>query len=495
MNPASMDGTLNQSEIGTIETAVVLVSSGVFDLAGRDDPPAVGALTRVGGITLFQRTIFTLQQAGISRVLALVGREEQPLRSLIDGDHRVHAVIRWFPVREFPPSDPQTWQTLASKIQGSCLVLGCHVVFSPSLIESLREEGKEGVAVVAVDRPGTFGWSGNPGVVVRADPHAGGHVPRVVFCDRQSGKTESVGVEAGKGPARVADVVVLPARLFRISGTWSTPETSPVRSALEQAAAEGVVRTLSASSHRCQDVRAPGGLHEAERALFRSLQSVKGTLDGFIDRYVNRRVSRPLSRLFMKLGCSPNTITLVSMAIGLMGAACFAGGSYRSGMMGALLFQLAVIIDCCDGEVARLTFAESRLGQELDLVSDNIVHVAVFAGIAWGAYGGSPVHSGYVPLLLGTIAVVSTGVSLWCVNRVKALKASAGHWQRLRQADRTRFDFILERVANRDFSIVVLAFACLGVLPWFLWLVAGGTSVFAGVMAWSLYRVFPLHRS
>ena len=489
-----MDKILNKSETGTtIDTAIVLSSSGVFDLIGGSDDSAVGALTRVGGLTLFQRTVFTLQHAGISQILTLVGQEEQSLRSLLDGDPRLQAVIRWLPIREFPPLDPQTWETMASEIKGSCLILGCHMVFSPSLIESLRDEGREGRAVVAVGRPGESGWTGNPGVVMRADPHTGGHVPRVVFWDWQHDKLERL--EEGKDLARVADLVVLPARLLGISGAWSTPETSPIRLALEQAAAEGVVQTLSASAHGYQDARGGGGLHQAEHTLFRSLQSVDGTLDGFIDRYVNRRISRPLSRLFMKLGFSPNTITLLSMVIGLMGAACFAMGSYRWGIIGALLFQFAVIVDCCDGEVARLTFAESRLGQELDLVSDNIVHMAVFAGIDWGTYQDSPAQSGYLPLLLGVMAVVSTGFSLWSVNMVKSLKANALNWRRLRQRYRTRFDFILERVANRDFSVVVLACACFGVLPWFLWLVAAGTGVFALMMAWSLYRVRSFQRS
>ena len=127
---------------GTIDTAIVLASSGVFDLIGGSDDGAVGPLTRVGGLTLFQRTIFTLQQAGIAQILALVGQEEQPLRSLIDGDPRIQTVIRWLPIREFPPLDPQTWETLASEIKGSCLILGCHMIFSPSLIESLRTKGE-----------------------------------------------------------------------------------------------------------------------------------------------------------------------------------------------------------------------------------------------------------------------------------------------------------------------------------------------------------------
>ena len=490
-----MDGTLNKSEIGTIDTAIVLASSGVFDLVGVLDQSAVGALTQVGGLTLFQRTVFTLQRAGISRILTLVGQEEEPLRSLIVGDPRLQATIRWLPIREFPPSDPQTWETLATEIKGSCLILGCHLVFSPSLIESLREEGREGGAVVAVGRPGESGWSANPGIVMRADPHTGEPIPRVVLYDQPSDKVEPVGVEERKGFAPAADLVVLPARLLGISGSWRIPETSPIRLALEQAAAEGVLQIFSASSYGYQDVRGPGGLSKAEHTLFRSLQTVKGTLDGFIDRYVNRRFSRLLSRLFMKLGFSPNAITILSMVIGLIGAVCFAMGSYQLGIVGALLFQLAVIIDCCDGEVARLTFAESRLGQELDLVSDNIVHMAVFAGIAWGTYQESPGPSRYLPLLLGAIAVMAAGLSLWCVHQVRVLKARALSWRHLNQVYRTRFDFILAHVANRDFSIVVVVFACFGVLPWFLWLGAVGAGVFAVMMAWSLYRVFPSHRS
>ena len=119
-----MDGTLNKSITGAIDTAIVLASSGVFDLGGSDDTPVAGALARVGGMTLFQRTIFTLQHAGISQILTLAGQEEQSLRSLIDGDARLHAMIRWLPIREFPPLDPQTWETLANEVKGSCLILG-----------------------------------------------------------------------------------------------------------------------------------------------------------------------------------------------------------------------------------------------------------------------------------------------------------------------------------------------------------------------------------
>ena len=79
---------------------------------------------------------------------------------------------------------------------------------------------------------------------------------------------------------------------------------------------------------------------------------MEAELDGFVDRYFNRKVSASLTPLFLRTGLSPNAITVLSMVIGLLAAASFGVGSYAAGLMGALLFQLSAIVDCCDGEVA-----------------------------------------------------------------------------------------------------------------------------------------------
>ena len=52
-----MDGTLNKPLTSVVETAIILASSGVFTLGGRQKEAGLGALTRVGGLTLFQRAI------------------------------------------------------------------------------------------------------------------------------------------------------------------------------------------------------------------------------------------------------------------------------------------------------------------------------------------------------------------------------------------------------------------------------------------------------
>lgn len=485
-----MDRTLNKPEVGTIDTAILLASSGVFNLGGGAAPSGVGPLTRVGGLTLFQRTVFTLQRGGISQILALVGEEERALRSLIRPDDRVQAAVRWLPVREFPPADPQTWEALRNEIKGSCLILGCYLVFSPSLVELLREEGRDGRVVIAVGSPGDGGWSDNPGVVTRVDPNRSDRIQTVVFYDPREPTSEPASPFA---PAM--DLVILPSRLLGISGALKTPETGPIRLALEQAAAEGVIQTVTASPNGYLDTRRPHGPRLAERLLLRSLQTVQGGLDGIVDRYVNRRLSGFFTRLFIKLGLSPNAVTILSMLIGLVGAGFFALGSYQLGIIGALLFQLSVIIDCCDGEIARLTFSESRFGQELDILADNVVHMAIFSGIAWGAFVEETGSHTYEPLLLGAIAVVANGFCLWLINQVRHLKARLVRWRQLPGWQRTRLEFILSHVANRDFSVIVLLFACFGMLPWFLWLGAVGSCLFVLTLAWTLRQVFLSHPS
>ena len=45
-------------------------------------------------------------------------------------------------------------------------------------------------------------------------------------------------------------------------------------------------------------------------------------------------------------------------------------------------------------------------------------------------------------------------------------------------------EVMLKNVASRDFSVLVLIFALLGTLDWFLWMAAFGSIAFAGIMLW-----------
>lgn len=107
--------------------------------------------------------------------------------------------------------------------------------------------------------------------------------------------------------------------------------------------------------------------------------------DGFYSTFVVRKASKPLTRLALRLGWSPNAITVVSFAIGIAAAVSFAGGSWGWLLLGAVLLQVSLIVDCVDGEVARATRRFTALGAWLDASTDRVKEFAAYGGLAIGS--------------------------------------------------------------------------------------------------------------
>ena len=116
------------------------------------------------------------------------------------------------------------------------------------------------------------------------------------------------------------------------------------------------------------------------------------------------------------------------------------------------------------------------------------MHMAIFAGIACGAYLQGPWEQTHLPLMLGASAVLANIVSLLLVNVARQLRSRPRDWRRLKERERNNIEFMLGHVANRDFSVVVLICAGLGFLHWFLALAAIGSWFFVMSMAWLLRR-------
>jgi phosphatidylserine synthase len=108
--------------------------------------------------------------------------------------------------------------------------------------------------------------------------------------------------------------------------------------------------------------------------------------DGFFSVYVLRRFSKLLTWVAIKIGATPNQVTIASFAIGLYAAFLFAQGDFWSILLGAILLQVSIIVDCVDGELARYTRKFSELGAWLDAITDRVKEYAVFLGLAYGAY-------------------------------------------------------------------------------------------------------------
>ena len=211
------------------------------------------------------------------------------------------------------------------------------------------------------------------------------------------------------------------------------------------------------------------GPRAAEHWLLRSL--IKET-EGFMSRHVERRVSLALTRRLVGTGITPNAMTLVSLAVGLIGAPFFLSVHPSLQVVGGLLFLIHSILDGCDGELARLKFLESPAGARLDFWGDNLVHVAVFTcmGVGW-----SLATDALWPLGLGMLAVAGTALSAVLVSQQSGAPSASG--ARLAEA-----------VANRDFIYLVLVLAFFGRAQWFLFFVALGTPIFMMLVRWGTGR-------
>ena len=139
----------------------------------------------------------------------------------------------------------------------------------------------------------------------------------------------------------------------------------------------------------------------AEKKL---LNSVRKATDGVIARNLNRYISLFISKYLLKVNAHPNVITVGNLIIGLMSAYFIAQGGYFYSLIGGLFFQLASIIDGCDGEVAKLTYKSSKYGAWFDTVCDNITYIAFLACLPFGLYR---YHQEYLYVILGTLTFVS----------------------------------------------------------------------------------------
>ncbi|MCP4198749.1 MAG: hypothetical protein GY762_16505 [Proteobacteria bacterium] len=122
--------------------------------------------------------------------------------------------------------------------------------------------------------------------------------------------------------------------------------------------------------------------HRAKRSL---LASLRKPIDGFISRNLNRHISIFFSSLLVYTGLRPNQLTVFIMGMGLA-AAVFAALPEHAVFLvfAALLFQGQSIFDGCDGEIARLTYRFSPLGQWLDTIGDDMTNYLFCLGLAIG---------------------------------------------------------------------------------------------------------------
>ncbi|AGK60876.1 Phosphatidylglycerophosphate synthase [Archaeoglobus sulfaticallidus PM70-1] len=100
--------------------------------------------------------------------------------------------------------------------------------------------------------------------------------------------------------------------------------------------------------------------------------------DYFLTELVYRRFSRPLARFLSRFDVNPNIITIASLITGIYaGYLIYAGRIYWS----IVVILISQILDCTDGDLARISGKITELGGYLDRIFDRFVDSALIMGI------------------------------------------------------------------------------------------------------------------
>ena len=396
----------------------------------------------IAGLPIIKRALLSLRKGGISKIFILSKKPLSSLKEDLDKDPRLANHLSWLKLEtdQFPLN--------FLKVDEPFLLLSLSVHFHWTLIKDL----------CSLD-PGPFSYW-------------------VISSDIPSKKAIRVWVEDGKikelcpsnpvHEAHALPILILPGK------TLETQDL-PFHENIKRQIQEGLMKGFwTKPDHICHLIEEPASIKRIEKIL---LKSVGGKMDGMVDRYLNRPISLILTKFFLKTSITPNAITLLSFFIGSLSAYFFSLGGYLNPIIGGLLFQFSSVVDCSDGEVARLKFMESSFGKWLDITLDNIAHLLIFSGITWAV-----VHhpQGYDFLAWGLLSLV--GIIFSFIMVTLSLQISSPREKGPEVRTYNRMQGIISMMANRDFSIVILIFAFWAKLPWLLILVGCGSNLFAFIL-------------
>jgi len=295
--------------------------------------------TIIGGIPQIKRLVITAERAGIKRFTIIVEKDDSPVKEILKGEKGIKSEI--------------TWHTLGSPIKSEpspSLILQSNLIISPGGLSSLmNSKVSEDEVTVLVDNQ-KDAWIKTKGNSIDDIFSSGG---------------KAVG-------AFVAHHSLLEKAILN---------SMYLKSWLEELVGRGGVKAINFQDGywmRLSSDTESG--KEAEDLLF---SHVSKSSSGWISKNINSKLSIPVSRLLINTSLTPN---MISVAIGIIGI--LSGFFYIQGqpVWGGVFLQLSTIFDRCDGEVARIKLMESRRGQWIDTIFDQLSFLSFVVGVPVGFY-------------------------------------------------------------------------------------------------------------
>jgi 1L-myo-inositol 1-phosphate cytidylyltransferase / CDP-L-myo-inositol myo-inositolphosphotransferase len=338
------------------------------------------ATLKVGGMPLVERSVRTVLDAGVERVVVVLGHDAEAVERCLDMFSP--AQVQTVRAPDWTLGNSASFMAAAPFVagEGLFLVMTADHLFSRGALKPVAEAG--GPAVLIDPDPGAA-WAGGTRVRI-----TGGCI---TACSKD---LEESAIDCGA-------FLVTPT-IFDYYARAATRGDFSLAALLTGFACDHPLKSETLPPGAWwHDIDTPEDLSQAGELLRHSL--VKPS-DGPISRVLNRPLSTRVSMALAELRPSPMVLTVLTAAVGMIAALLLGAGL---GITGGILAQLTSVLDGVDGEIARLQFKESPRGHFVDGLLDRLVDTALIAGLGvWAASQGAPAALLVVLVAAATAAVI-----------------------------------------------------------------------------------------
>jgi len=105
-------------------------------------------------------------------------------------------------------------------------------------------------------------------------------------------------------------------------------------------------------------------------------------IESFLDVRIYRPIGYKFALLLKNTGITPNQVTIISVFFGVAAGILFYPENFLINLIGIFLLIFAYILDCVDGQLARLTGIKSEVGRILDGIAGDLWFIAIYIAIA-----------------------------------------------------------------------------------------------------------------
>ncbi len=404
------------------------------------------------GLSLIERVILTAKKGGLTDFYVVTGYNGEKVRRFLDRFNQSRDIkITHITNDDWEKGNGISVLKAKDTLKENFILLMSDHIFDESILVKLKNEKiADDEVILVVD------YNIKTNKLVDIDD-----VTKVLVEDN---RILNIGKNTKKYNAYDTGIFLCSPAIFNAIEESLLNDDSSLSGGIRVLAGRGKAKTFDIKDDYWIDVDDEKTYKLAEKKL---LATLKKTSDGPISRHLNRPISTRITRYLLRTDITPNFISFLSFILCCIGAFFFFLGGYINLIIGAILAQVASIVDGCDGEIARLKFQETEFGGWFDAVLDRYADAFLLFGLTFYIYFPS---GNLLYLFIGFLAIIGTFMNSYTADKYDGLMrkkfGSKGYYFRIGRDVRIFIIFVfailsigflfLEEIVNLPFLAILL---------------------------------------